>query len=104
MEDSKALAPEPKKGLMGQVSDFWLAYNGYFAWCAAITISCALGGVMGGIRSTIIPPVRGPGRLLKRRRHTASRTAPRRAWSNIGRVAGASLRGCRCTSRQQRVG
>ena len=34
---------------MQQASQAWAAYNGAFAWIAAITISCALGGVMGGI-------------------------------------------------------
>ena len=50
MADAKKEAPPPT-GLLAQASELWSAYNGAFAWCAAITISCALGGVMGGIRS-----------------------------------------------------
>jgi hypothetical protein len=42
----------PPTGLVAQAQELWNAYNGAFAWCAAITISCALGGVMGGIRNS----------------------------------------------------
>lgn len=47
----KGNAEAPPQGLVQQITTFWNAYNGVFAWCAAITISCALGGVMGGIRN-----------------------------------------------------
>ena len=47
MEEKKGTPPPP--GLMQQLSEAWATYNGAFAWIAAITISCALGGVMGGI-------------------------------------------------------
>ena len=52
MADAKKVVAPPPTGLLAQASELWSAYNGAFAWCAAITISCALGGVMGGIRNS----------------------------------------------------